>query len=138
MLTFERLREVLEYNPETGLWVWIARTGRKSKPGKIAGSVHEHGYIVIRIDRAIYKGHRLAWLYMTGAWPSVTIDHINGEPGDNRWVNLREASYSQNNSNRGPRADSKTGVKGVSIDNKTKRWRAQLSVGGKAVYIGLF
>jgi HNH endonuclease len=124
MLGLERLREVLEYNPESGLWVWLGGAGRKAKPGKIAGSLDNNGYVVIRIDRAIYKAHRLAWFYMTGAWPKTTIDHINLEPADNRWVNLREASFSQNNANRGPRGDCRSGVKGVTRSANGKRWVA--------------
>jgi len=124
MITLERLREVLEYNPESGVWVWVGRTGNKSKPGKIAGSLDNNGYVVIRIDRAIYKAHRLAWLFMTGEWPRSTVDHINLEHADNRWVNLREATYSQNNANRGPRSDCKSGVKGVTRSANGKRWVA--------------
>jgi hypothetical protein len=130
MLTLERLREVLEYDPDSGVWTWIACTGSggvggwKSKPGKIAGSRDNNGYIVIRIDRAIYKAHRLAWLYMTGEWPRATIDHINMVPADNRWTNLREATYSQNNANRGARSDCKSGVKGVTRSANGRRWVA--------------
>jgi HNH endonuclease len=130
MLTFDRLREVLEYNPESGVWVWIVRTGQKSKPGKIAGSLDNDGYVVIRIDRANYRAHRLAWLYMTGSWPRVTIDHINLEPADNRWVNLREATYSQNNANR--RRCGASGIKGV-YPHKG-RWRVNF----RNKYVGLF
>lgn len=138
MLTLERLQEVLEYNPDSGVWVWKLATGKKNTPGKIAGWLDDYGYIGIRIDRRLYKAHRLAWLYMTGEWPRTTIDHINLEPADNRWVNLREATYSQNNANRKPTARNKSGRKGVSWDTKAKKWRAQLSIGKRARYIGLF
>jgi hypothetical protein len=84
MITLERLREVLEYNPESGVWVWLVTSSRRRGAGKIAGSLDNNGYVVIRVDRAIYKAHRLAWLYMTGEWPRSTIDHINLEPADNR------------------------------------------------------
>jgi hypothetical protein len=144
VITLERLREVLEYNPESGVWVWRACTGSggvggwKAKPGKIAGSLDNNGYVVICIDRAIYKAHRLAWLYMTGSWPRSTIDHINLEPADNRWVNLREATYSQNNANRKLVSLNKSGLKGVSWDKRAGRWRAQSSAGGRSVYLGLY
>jgi|SRR5215831_2049977 len=134
MITLERLQEVLEYNPDSGLWVWIKNTGWKSKPGKIAGSLDNNGYVVIRIDKAIYKAHRLAWLYMTGEWPRVTIDHINNEPADNRWANLREASYSQNNASRGLTSRNKSGFKGVSWHSQNKCWVAHF----RDKYIGSF
>lgn len=138
MITLERLREVLEYDPESGVWVWIARTGKKSKPGKIAGSVESHGYVVIRIDKGLYKAHRLAWLYMTGEWPKATIDHKNLERADNRWVNLREATQSQNNTNRGLTGLNKSGFKGVSWEKLAGKWRAQGRAGRQAMYIGLY
>lgn len=141
MITLERLREVLEYSPDSGVWVWKACTGAggvggwKAKPGKIAGSMHNEGYVVIRIDRAIYKAHRLAWLYMTGEWPRCTIDHINLEPADNRWVNLREATYSQNNNNRGLTMRNKSGFKGVSRNlMNSDKWIAHI----KNRYLGSF
>jgi hypothetical protein len=139
MLTLERLREVLEYNPESGVWVWKMCTssgrvgGRKAKPGKIAGAI-SHGYVVIRIDGRLYQAHRLAWLYMTGAWPKIQIDHVNLERADNRWVNLREATRSQNNSHQGPRCTCKSGVKGVTRTANGKRW----AVAALGKYLGTF
>jgi hypothetical protein len=121
VITLERLREVLEYNPESGVWVWVGRTGKKSKPGKIAGSLDNNGYVVIRIDKRIYKAGRLAWLYMMEEWPRTTIDHKNGVQADNRWANLREATYSQNNANRRTR-DKRSGLKGVRPNGR--RWCA--------------
>jgi len=138
MLTLERLREVLAYNPQSGLLVWKVANSRRVSVGDIAGSLDNNGYIVIRIDRRIYKAHRLAWFLVMGDWPKVTIDHINGVPADNRWSNLREATYSQNNASRGLTSRNKSGLKGVSWDKGAGRWRAQMSVNGKAMYLGLF
>src|SRR5215475_5659246 len=123
MLTLQRLREVLSYDPETGLLTWLQKTGRKSA-GSVAGSLDNNGYVVIRIDRRIYKSHRLAWLLMTGEWPKHTIDHINNAPADNRWENLREATYSQNNANRGLTTRNKSGLKGVSWHSQNNCWVA--------------
>jgi hypothetical protein len=135
----ERLREVLEYDPDSGVWIWVGRTGNKSKPGKIAGSLDNNGYVVIRIDRAIYKAHRLAWLYMTGEWPKVTVDHINNVPADNRWTNLREATYSQNNASRGLTVRNSSGFKGVYWQAKNKKWVATIAVGDNRIrYLGSF
>jgi hypothetical protein len=128
-LTLERLREVLEYDPESGVWVWKMSTassrtgGRKAKPGKIAGAL-SNGYVVIRIDNRLYEAHRLAWFYTTGTWPKAEIDHINMIRADNRWSNLREATHSQNGANRGANKNSKSGAKGVTRNGK--RWQAKV------------
>lgn len=138
MITLQRLFEVLEYNPESGLWVWIKCTNRIDRQGRIAGTVDKKGYVVIQIDRRIYKAHRLAWLFMTGEWPKAMIDHCNGEPADNRWENLREASRSENGANRGPQANSKSGIKGVCWHKRNQKWYAQITENGCVRYLGEF
>jgi hypothetical protein len=100
-LTAERLRELLHYDPDTGDFTW--RTARKRIPaGAIAGTV-ERGFRRITIGGGRhgprYSAHRLAWLYMTGAWPNGYLDHINRDPDDNRFANLRLATNSQNQAN---------------------------------------
>ena len=132
MLTLERLREVLSYDPDTGLLTWRQTLSRRAVAGKVAGSLDNNGYIVVRIDRRIYKSHRLAWLLMMGAWPRATIDHINGAPADNRWENLREATYSQNNANRPKAKKSREGLKGVYPNGR--KWVAHF----RNKYIGTF
>jgi hypothetical protein len=102
MITAERLRELFNYDPETGVWRWIARSSPYSCicVGDVAGRVGGRGYRGIKIDKREYPAARLAWLYMTGEWPRAEIDHVNGNRVDNRWCNLREASNSQNNANK--------------------------------------
>lgn len=116
MITHEKLKEMLTYNPDTGEFI------RQS--GKVAGSTHIEGYHNIMIEGKKYLSHRLAWFYMTGTWPVSCIDHVNRVRNDNRWVNLREASRSQNQMNAKVRADNKLGVKNI---HKAK-------VGGKDWY----
>jgi hypothetical protein len=84
-ITAERLREVLLYDPETGVFRWWVPTSRKSpfRVGKIAGSYHRDGYREIRIDKRLYRAHRLAWLYMTDKWPDLEIDHIDQDGTNN-------------------------------------------------------
>lgn len=137
LLTYERLREQLTYNPETGEFRWAVRK-QKVKLGSVAGKVKKSGYIEIRLDLLSYQAHRLAWLYMTGKWPLGDIDHINRNPGDNRFENLREASRSQNLCNVGALATSATGVRGVDLHKASGKYRARIRANGKRIELGLF
>lgn len=135
MLTQRRLKEVLGYNPETGLFVWRVRLCTKVKIGSVAGCFDSKGYVIITIEDKPYKAHRLAWLYMEGAFPKHFIDHINSVPSDNRWINLREATWSESNANR--KSTSKSGLKGVR-QTPSDRWLAQIRLDGKNKHLGIF
>src|SRR5690349_15052213 len=97
-LTQQYLKEILHYDPETGVFIWYTSRGH-CKAGNVAGSLNL-GYILIGICNFKYQAHRLAWLYMTGEWPTFEIDHKNGVSSDNRWENLREATRIINGQNR--------------------------------------
>jgi HNH endonuclease len=109
-LTVEQLKELLNYNPETGLWTWIKARGRCAK-GSFAGTMLD-GYIMIYVDKVGYLAHRLAWFYMTNRWP-LEVDHKNTIKNDNRWDNLREATRSQNKFNVPALSNNTCGFKGV-------------------------
>ena len=94
----ERLKEILNYDPETGVFT-RALNRRRWKEGQIMGT-ESCGYVSINVDYVIYRAHRLAWMYMTGEDPQTGIDHVNGNRSDNRWSNLRLANQSQNGRNR--------------------------------------
>jgi hypothetical protein len=94
-LDYTRLRELLNYAPSTGIFTWNVSRGRATA-GAQAGSEDYSGYVLIRVDKILYKAHRLAVLYMTGKWPECQVDHINGVEGDNRWSNLRECTVKEN------------------------------------------
>ena len=137
-LTAARLRELLSYDENTGIFIWQVSTGRV-KPGTVAGNPN-HGHVRLQIDGSEYWAHRLAWLYVYGVWPTQQIDHINGIRSDNRILNLRDVSHSANQQNqRRPQSDNKTSsYLKVSRRTRSNRWRATITVNGKQKDIGLF
>lgn len=142
-LTAERLREVLNYDAETGVFTRKLRTARRIKLGEPAGSVSKlYGYLTIMVDLRSYKAHRLAWLYVYGKWPDEFIDHIDGNKLNNRISNLRDVSGSTNIQNqRKPHKRNSTGFLGVTVDNRAKNGRkymAQIVLGGKHKFLGLY
>jgi hypothetical protein len=123
--TQKRLKELLNYDPNTGLFRWKGNFGHGTKEGKIAGTLRkandrQSGRRAIGIDGKIYRAHHLAWLYMTGNWPSRQVDHCNRIKSDDRWENLRLATQEQNSRNRNVRKDSKSRIMGF-IGNQTIR-----------------
>lgn len=135
-LTAERLRELLTYDPETGVFKWNAG-GKGRRLDRVAGGLHPTlGYWYIGVDRVKYPSHRVAWLYMTGKWPEHEIDHINGVRSDNRWSNLREATKSQNMQNQ------RRAVRGTSqylgVCALGKKWKASIQVDKKSRHIGVY
>jgi len=136
-LTQERLKELLEYHPNTGLFVRL-KTAGNAKAGDIAGCVSSHGYISIKIDGTNHYGHRLAFLYMTGRFPSEQADHINHDTSDNRWANLRAVTVSENQHNRTLNINSKSGVSGVMWHKYNKKWVVKFRVDGKQKHFGYF
>lgn len=136
-ISIDRLREVIDYSPDTGELRWKIRVGMRGRVGEIAGAEHK-GYIEFGLDgiRGI-KAHRVAWAITHGNWPDGEIDHINGCKTDNRIGNLRIVSTAQNHQNmRSARCDNKTGLLGVDIHKG--RPRAQIQVGGKKKILGYF
>lgn len=138
MLTAERVRQILVYDPETGVFVWRLKTAAKTVVGKRAGTHPPMGYSVIRVAKRNYYAHVLAWVYMTGKWPHKQIDHINRVRGDNRWSNLREATNKQNHENSSPPSTSISGVKGVSRCKQTGRWLSRITHNGTMRNLGRF
>lgn len=137
-LSAERLREVLEYNSETGEFFWKIKKLR-SQVGDKAGGLNAAGYIQIVVDGFNYYGHRLAWLYTHGRWPSGMMDHMNGNRADNRIANLREVSGRVNCENR--RAPQSNKINGSSLgvsrtQSKTNPWFASIRVNGETVHLG--
>jgi hypothetical protein len=132
---FNRLREVLNYDPDSGVFTWLVSTGRRTHAGDVAGCI-EDGYSRIRIDGKTHQAHRLAFLFVTGIWPRHQIDHINLNRADNRWVNLRMATRGQNTCNTRVRKVSASRIKGVYWDKRRNKWRASVTTNGKTRHLG--
>jgi len=137
-LTAERLREVLDYDPMTGVFVWRVRTSNCIKVGSVAGGQRQDGYMQIKIEARAYLSHRLAWLWVTGEWPVYGIDHINGVKDDNRLANLRAADQSLNTQNmKRARVDNKaSGLLGVT--QFRNRWQTRVAVKGVIHHLGTY
>lgn len=125
------LRERLQYDPITGYWVWLS-SPRGGWNGRPAGTIDARGYRVIKIDGQSYKASRLAFLYMTGAWPPDEMDHIDRTPWNDVWTNLRPATRTENNINRVKIGAS--GEQGVYKHSQNDRWIAQ----HENIYLGSF
>lgn len=136
-LTAIRLREVLSYDPETGVFIWRIYINGRAQAGDVAGGVSV-GYARIAIDGVRYKAHRLAWFYVHGIWPVSEIDHINGNKADNRIENMREAVHDKNLQNqRKAHCNNKAGVLGVSL-TKRGRYVAMIQSNGVQKYLGSY
>lgn len=136
MITADRLRELLSYDPITGVFRWRAdrQPGRKS--GDIAGGPTPGGYWHIGVDLHRYLAHRLAWLYVTGEWPTKHLDHKDLDGRNNAFSNLRQATDTQNRGNTRKRSDSTRRHKGVQRNHQ--KWCAIIRVGGQRHYLGTF
>lgn len=133
-LTSDRLRELVNYDPSTGIFTRRRIVGKVGRIGDVIGCKSQ-GRLEISVDGKIYFAHRLAWLYMTGKWPEFTIDHIDGNPLNNRFCNLRDVPQKINNHNiRKPRG--KSGI--IGVHKRFNKWRAEIVTDGKSVFIGSF
>ena len=137
MLTLERLKKDLHYDPQTGVFTWLVHKGSRV-PGPIPRNPDKNGYLRVGVDGKTYKQHRLAWYYMTSEWPPEQIDHIDTIVTNNRWANLRLATQTQNQCNRGARKKTVSGLKGVSWNAKKCRWQVSVGLNNKLLYVGLF
>lgn len=125
-----RLKELLDYDPDTGIMTRKITTSSNAKAGDVIGSLNNNGYLCGRVDGKVYLCHRLAWLWMTGQWPTEMIDHLNRRRTDNRWSNLREATHRENAKNHSSN--------GFCWDKEKGRWISRIQVDGRMFAIGRF
>lgn len=139
ILTLSRLKEVLDYNSNTGIFLWKIKPNPIVNIGDIAGYLRSDGYIQIRIDKIYYKAHRLAWFYIYGSWPIDQLDHKYGIRHDNRIKYLREVNNQLNQCNqRKAKVNNPTGYLGVTLIKKNGRFKASIQVKGKLKHLGYF
>ena len=136
-LTQERLKELLKYDQDTGIFTWRVQAGGR-KPGDIAGGINNRGYCRICIDAQKYSAHRLAWLYIHGYFPEHYIDHINRKTADNRLCNLREVTPSCNNKNCKVFSNNKSGITGVYWLGRIKKWSTYIIVDKVYHHLGVY
>jgi len=137
-LTQSRLKEVLDYNPETGFFIWKIDRAGKAKVGSVAGSSKTNRYRQIMVDGIMYHAHRLAWFYVHGSFPLNMIDHINHQTDDNRIKNLREATRKQNRENLFIGKNNTSGHIGVYWYKPTNKWQAKIGHNKKIFHLGYF
>jgi len=141
MITTNRIRELMDYDKETGIATWRVKPHPNSSrvPGEQIGSLNGGGYLICRIDRKWYRVHRLVWFYVFEEWPDV-IDHINGDRTDNRLSNLRNTSVAGNNLNISKHREGSPPF--LRYRAKEGKWEAYLtkrvSPTGKKLHLGTF
>jgi hypothetical protein len=137
-LTQARLKELVSYDPDTGVFIWIKKANRNILIGSVAGSVNSQGYWRIQIDQKSYRAHKLAWLYIFGEFPNGILDHKNRDKLDNRISNLRSVSSSINNQNCKIRKNNTSGSAGVHLDKSRQKWVSYVKIDSKHKHIGYF
>jgi len=123
-LTQDRLKELLSYDPDTGVFTWKVSM-RGIKKGTSAGCQEKNRYLRISVDKTLHHAHRLAWLYVHGEWPKDVVDHINGDKSDNRINNLQSVTQKVNVRKHGLFNTNTSGVTGVSWVKHRQKWRAR-------------
>lgn len=137
--TAELLRQLLDYDADTGILTWRPRRHDARWTAKYAGQsagAHDRlGYVSIKINDKSYLAHRVAWVIVHGYWPDV-VDHINGNPRDNRIINLRDVSHEMNQRNQKRHCSNTSGRTGVSWNRFRNCWTAQIKIAGQSIHLG--
>ena len=150
-ITAEYVRSILDYDPETGVFVWKERPCEhfvdrratkiwntryaRQRAGTLATNNYGYTRRIIRIDGTTYTANRVAYLMMTGEWPVDTVDHRNLDGTDDKWCNLRLANMKQQQSNKKGRGKF---LKGVQFERRGNKFVAKISIDNRSVYLGTF
>jgi hypothetical protein len=136
LITLERARELLRYDAAAGNLYWLVNRGRSAKAGQVAG-YSTCGRVGVKIDGRMYQASRIAWLLHYGVHPHKLIDHIDGNPANNRIENLRDVTHQVNCENkRGPQSNNKLGFMGV-VPEQLK-FQAFIRTNGRTIYLGSY
>lgn len=141
-MTPGNLRDLIDYDPNSGLLVWKARASKwwndkfEGKPA-VANSTPE-GYLTGWVRSRHYKAHRVAWAIFHGEWPKGLIDHIDGDPSNNRIANLRVVDDRANCQNQGLRSNNRSGEQGISWFARDGKWWVKITVAGRPIHVGYF
>lgn len=142
--TADEIRRILHYDPKTGVFRWRYRPEHPQKwntryAGQVAGSRAKTGYVYIEIRRKLpTKAARVAWVYMTGEWPTEIVDHRDGVRDNDAWNNLRLANNSQNSANKGKQRNNTSGFVGVHFNQQNGKWRARITFEGRTHDVGFY
>lgn len=137
-LTQEKLKSMLHYDPDSGVFTWKVRTSSRANIGDMAGCIRRCGHMAIGLHGGLYFSHRLAFLYMTGEFPNGEVDHINHVRNDNSFANLRVVNMEDNQKNKTIQKNNKSGATGISFDKANSKWRARIFVNKRNVHLGFF
>jgi len=137
ILDIARLRALLSYDPETGIFTWLVNRGPNKTAGNPAGSPDEEGYLRIGIDRRRYRAHRLAWFYVHGVWPEMELDHWDTDRTNNRIGNLREATRTVNMQNM-RKSPAKASDLPMGVCRDRRGFYSQISVHGRKINLGSY
>lgn len=153
-ITQEYLSECLDYDQETGDLVWKIRPlshfhcvknaenwnteHALNIAGNVIKNVSNKSYLTINISSAQFLAHRLIFVIMSGSWPKLEVDHIDGNGLNNAWSNLREASKTENNRNARLRSDNPSGRLGLIKPKNRKKWMASIGVNGETIILGWY
>jgi hypothetical protein len=136
--SLEEIKLNLNFDPHSGKFSWLGSKRGRGAQGCPAGTKDAKGRIRINIGGIKIFAHHIVWVISTGRWPVRHLDHINGNPSDNRFTNLREATPTQNMANKKMSSLNRTGLKGVGFDRRSKRFFARISAHGKRMVLGRF
>lgn len=132
------LKDFMDYNPDTGIFTWKKYRCQTAIAGQQVNCKDQKGYVIFGWKRHYYRAHHVAWWWVTGKMPQGEIDHVNNVRHDNRFINLREASSTQNNHNRLRPITNTRGVKGVNWHKHQGKWVARITVNGARISLGYY